>query len=326
MPSVKVVIGVTKLSDLKQLTWDAWPTVDELASAINEKPASEGATLLKNLDIGLVASIADNVNVSSAKLKAILDTGELTDPDRVATILDGSSLTADDAASHIENGITNGVYTIDQYASFFNSTYLAIAKAASILNSANISVNNVVQILNSANLSKTRTHDIFWDANIAGRRDSILEANVLAQLTDGDPANSGTTAVWSIENSKGSDTSPAKTYVLDIGSTGTTTNFKARFKFYMVGGGLYKWVHCKVEVYTSPDGSTLDTNVWSKTWSLYVGSSGPYTKQVDDSVLQGINVTNSFRYIIIRIFYWSTSEYSDFYWNYLMFKVGSYFK
>jgi len=74
-----IAVGVTKLSELTELIWDLWPTADEIASAMETKDASEGATLLNKLDIDFAASIVNSANLSASKAASIFDSANLTE-------------------------------------------------------------------------------------------------------------------------------------------------------------------------------------------------------------------------------------------------------
>ena len=113
MPSVRVVIGVEKLSKLDQLDWDSWSAADEIASAMETKSVDEGVTFLN---------------------------GPIT-TDFAASIFNSSNLTADKAAS-----ILNSI-AVDRIADIFNSSNILGARVKNILSSSSISADRTQEIL-----------------------------------------------------------------------------------------------------------------------------------------------------------------------------------
>ena len=169
VPFVASVLNATTItaSNAASIIDNANLSVSRVALIFNNAnlTASKAASIFNNanLSISKVASICDSANITSVKLKAILDTGVLTVADKLATILDGDSLTPADAAAHIQSA----VYTDSFYASAFNSTYLSLSKAVSIFNDANLSASRAASILNDANLSVSRAASILNDANLS---------------------------------------------------------------------------------------------------------------------------------------------------------------
>ncbi|MCD6137942.1 MAG: hypothetical protein J7J91_05060, partial [Deltaproteobacteria bacterium] len=108
----------------------------------------------------------DSANITSAKIKAILDTGSLTAADKIAALLDGDSLTAADAATHVNSG----TYTDALMASAFDSSYLAAAKAASIFNDTNLTLAKAASIFEDENLSLSKIGEIIIHDNISDSR------------------------------------------------------------------------------------------------------------------------------------------------------------
>lgn len=138
--------------------------VDKAASIIDNRnlTTDKAASIIDNLPVDKAASISDSPNITSAKIKAILDTGSLTDADKIAALLDGDSLTADDAAVHVNSGI----YTDDLMASAFDSPYLAVAKAASIIDNVNLAAAKAASIFDNPNLTADKAASIFDNANL----------------------------------------------------------------------------------------------------------------------------------------------------------------
>ncbi len=82
-----------------------------------------------NMLVNVVAAMADSVNISSARILAFLDTGSLTDTDKIAALLDGTSLTLANAITHVESE----TYTAAQYYDAFDSAQLGADRTQSIL-------------------------------------------------------------------------------------------------------------------------------------------------------------------------------------------------
>jgi len=64
--------GVARLSDLEELAWDSWPPADEIATAMESKPADEGAVLLSKLDPDFAYAIIKSSNLSADKAQSVL--------------------------------------------------------------------------------------------------------------------------------------------------------------------------------------------------------------------------------------------------------------
>lgn len=147
-------------------------TVAKAASIFNNAnlTAAKAASVFDhaNLSDDKASSIADLM--TSAKILAILNTGSLTDGDKIGALLDGDPLAVADAATHVNAG----VYAVALYASAFSSTQLAAAKAASIFDHANITVVNSYNILAHGNLLADKTQSIMYLITLATKLVDIL--------------------------------------------------------------------------------------------------------------------------------------------------------
>ena len=108
------------------------------------------------LVIDKLAAIVDSPDITSARIKEVLDSGILSDADRIAALLDADSLTAADGAAHVNSG----VYPDDLMAAAFNSSYLAATKAASISDDSNLTEAKLQSILDNTNLTIQKGQEI----------------------------------------------------------------------------------------------------------------------------------------------------------------------
>lgn len=139
--------GYTKLSELDDLTWDSWLSLADMATALNTKATSQGATFANgntyitasgiallfdhaNLTIAKIISIIDHANLTHAKTSSIMnhanfagnaqkgqeifdgsaDNTVFTNGDHISTILDDwndNKLTARDNAATTATGFTD---------------------------------------------------------------------------------------------------------------------------------------------------------------------------------------------------------------------------
>jgi len=70
--TVSDIGGYFNLSQLTELTWDVWPTVDDIAAEMETRDVSECVELLKNINPNFAVSIIKSPNLSADKAQLIL--------------------------------------------------------------------------------------------------------------------------------------------------------------------------------------------------------------------------------------------------------------
>jgi len=97
-------LAPSKLSDLTDLTWDAWPSADEFAAGMEIRDVNECVTLIKNVELSadFVASIFNSSNISVDKCASILNDANIS-VNKAIEILKSPNLSADKAQAILYN-------------------------------------------------------------------------------------------------------------------------------------------------------------------------------------------------------------------------------
>jgi len=116
-----------------------------------------------------VNAICDDALSTTARIKAILDTGVVTTAGKLGACLEGTQLTAVNAAT-----VCNEKYTDPQKAAAFDNAIMSTARIAAIFNEAGFSVANKALVFNEAGLTAASANAICDHANLTSDNEQAI--------------------------------------------------------------------------------------------------------------------------------------------------------
>ena len=151
--------GLDDIYDLAVAGNNLWySSFSSIASAINDMEALSMVVydINNKIDDDDVASVFDNVNLSTAKGATLFDRSDLI-ASKCASIFDNANMTVVKCASILGN--TN--LSVSKVASILDDTNLTSSKAASILDDTSLTITRIASILDDTNLTSSKAASIF---------------------------------------------------------------------------------------------------------------------------------------------------------------------